>query len=339
MKRKNRTNRMVAFLAAVILTVFGLCQAAFAADTNTTNNANIDTNRPVSLSIKLEKEDASVDTNKTATIMIYQVGKWNGSEGKYVLTDEFAASEAVLDGEEIEEVLKEINTLQNFINDNHIAPLAEERTQNGQCSFPELSMGLYLVCSPEDAAAIARGDDTIINPFLTTLPLWVSRNNTSGEWRYDVEAAPKHGAPDTDPENPDNPDNPENPDNPDNPDNPNNPNNPNNPGGGNNGGGGGNNGGGGRRRVIIDPEGTPTSVIDDAGTPLEGLTPTPEQINDEEVPLANPITQFIEDVLTPLGLLPKTGDGSISYAPLLALMAASGLLIMGIIWRRVRRAQ
>ena len=47
MKRMNKRNRMVAFLAAVILTVFGLCQAAFAADTNTTNNANIDIDRPI----------------------------------------------------------------------------------------------------------------------------------------------------------------------------------------------------------------------------------------------------------------------------------------------------
>ena len=80
-------------------------------------------------------------------------------------------------------------------------------------------------------------------------------------------------------------------------------------------------------------------MIDDGGTPLEGLTPPSEQINDEEVPLGNSITQLIEDVLVPLGLLPKTGDGSISYAPLLALMAASGLLIFGLIWRRVRKAR
>ena len=175
-------------------------------------------------------------------------------------------------------------------------------------------MGLYMVCSPTDAQAITKGDNTVITPFLITLPLWVKNENAPGEWRYDVEASPKHGAPKND---------------------------DNNGGGngGNNGGGGGNSGGGGGRRGnIIDPEGTPTAMIDDGGTPLEGLTPPSEQINDEEVPLGNPITQLIEDVLVPLGLLPKTGDGSISYAPLLALMAASGLLIFGLIWRRVRKA-
>lgn len=174
----------------------------------------------------------------------------------------------------------------------------------------------------EDAQAKEKGDDTVITPFLTTLPLWVSNNdNLSGEWRYAVEAAPKHGEPKINPVDPDNPENPTPSD-----------------GGNNNGGGGG--GGGGRRGNIIDPEGTPTAVIDEGGTPLEGLTPTAEQIDDEGVPLANnPLTQLIEDVLVPLGLLPKTGDGSISYAPLLALMAASGLLIMGLIWRRVRKVQ
>ncbi|MCI9180838.1 MAG: LPXTG cell wall anchor domain-containing protein [Lachnospiraceae bacterium] len=314
MKRMNKRNRMVAFLAAVILTVFGLCQAAFAADTNTTNNANIDIDRPVSLSIKLVKEDGETDTAKTSTVKLYQVGKWDGSQGKYVLTDEFAASGISLEGETGDAILKEIDSLQTFIGSNGISPLAEGRTQSGQYTFADLSMGLYMVCSPTDAQAITKGDNTVITPFLITLPLWVKNENAPGEWRYDVEASPKHGAPED---------------------------NDNNGGGngGNNGGGGGNSGGGGGRRGnIIDPEGTPTAMIDDGGTPLEGLTPPSEQINDEEVPLGNSITQLIEDVLVPLGLLPKTGDGSISYAPLLALMAASGLLIFGLIWRRVRKA-
>ena len=111
MKRMNKRNRMVAFLAAVILTVFGLCQAAFAADTNTTNNANIDTDRPVSLKIKLVKEDGETDTAKTATVKLYQVGKWDGSHGKYVLTDEFAASGISLEVETGDAILKEIDSL------------------------------------------------------------------------------------------------------------------------------------------------------------------------------------------------------------------------------------
>ncbi len=37
MKRKTKLNRMAAFLAAMLLTVFSLCQAAFAADTNVSN--------------------------------------------------------------------------------------------------------------------------------------------------------------------------------------------------------------------------------------------------------------------------------------------------------------
>lgn len=139
----------------------------------------------------------------------------------------------------------------------------------------------------------------------------MKKDNAPGEWRYDVEASPKHGTPEDG----------------------------GNHGGGSNGGDGGN-GGGGRRENIIDPEGTPTAMIDDDGTPLEGMDTPSELIEDEDVPLSNnPIREFIEDVLVPLGLLPKTGDDSISYAPLIALMAASGLLIFGLIWRRVRKAR
>lgn len=147
------------------------------------------------------------------------------------------------------------------------------------------------------------------------MPLWTKKDNAPGEWRYDVEASPKHGTPEDS----------------------------GNHGGGSNGGDGGGdggNGGGGRRENIIDPEGTPTAMIDDDGTPLEGMDTPSELIEDEDVPLSNnPMREFIEDVLVPLGLLPKTGDDSISYAPLIALMAASGLLIFGLIWRRVRKAR
>ncbi len=311
MKRTNKINRMVAFLAAVILTVFGLCQAAFAADTNTTNYANIDPDRPVSLTIKLVKEDGETDTAKTASIRIYQAGEWDGNQGKYVLTDEFAASGVNLEGKTGEDILEEISALQTFIAENGLTPFAQGRTQNGQYTTPELSMGLYMVCSPTNAQAIANGDNTVITPFLTTLPLWVDKDNAMGEWRYAVEASPKHGRPSG-----------------------------NNGGGSNGGGGSGGSGGGGGGTTTITPEGPPTALIDDGGTPLDGLNPPSELIDDEDVPLAdNPFLELIEDVLVPLGLLPKTGDGSISYAPLLALMAASGLLIFGLIWRKVRKAR
>ena len=172
MKRTNKINRMVAFLAAVILTVFGLCQAAFAADTNTNGNANLNPDTPVSLTISLLRENNEIAADKSATIEIYQVGEWDGSEGSYVLTDAFAESGAKLDGETGEDILKEIEVLSAYAKEHAVAPLATGKTQNGQYVFSNLSMGLYLVSSLENKQAIANGDNSAITPFLTALPRW-----------------------------------------------------------------------------------------------------------------------------------------------------------------------
>ena len=311
MKRTNKINRMVAFLAAVILTVFGLCQAAFAADTNTNGNANLNPDTPVSLTISLLRENNDIAVDKTTTIEIYQVGAWDGSKGSYVLPDTFAGSDAKLDGKTGEDILKEIEGLNAYAKEHAVAPLAVGKTQNGQYVFSNLSMGLYLVRSSEKEQAVANGDNCEITPFITALPRWSEGESAGiGHWQYNVTASPKH----SDLSQGSN--------------------------GGNSNSSGGGGGGGGGGTTTITPGGVPTAQIEDGGTPLDGLNPPSELIDDEEVPLANnPFLELIEDVLVPLGLLPKTGDGSISYAPLLALMAASGLLIFGLIWRRVRKVR
>lgn len=108
-------------------------------------------------------------------------------------------------------------------------------------------------------------------------------------------------------------------------------------GGGNGGGGGGGGGsssGGGSSRVSTPGTQDGPTTIDDQDTALANL----ENIADEEVPLGNhPILEAIEDVLVPLGLLPKTGDGSVSYASLLAVLAVSGALIVLIMIKRRKR--
>ena len=104
-----------------------------------------------------------------------------------------------------------------------------------------------------------------------------------------------------------------------------------------NGSGTGGNGGGGGGRGDRDPGtggGPGGATIGDPDAPLANL----ENISDEDVPLAtNPILQAIEDVLVPLGLLPKTGDGSVSYTSLLTLLAVSGALIIFLVWRRRKK--
>lgn len=113
----------------------------------------------------------------------------------------------------------------------------------------------------------------------------------------------------------------------------NNDNNGNTSGGGSGNGGGG---GGGRDRDRSSTPSPSTTTIGDPDPALSNL----ENISDEEVPLAtNPILQAIEDVLVPLGILPKTGDGSVSYGPLLAALAVSGMLIILLVWKRRKKAE
>ena len=338
MKRKNKINRMAAFLAAMILTVFSLCHAAFAADTNATmrEDANMDTDRPLSLNITLVRDTAEIAADRTATVRLYQVGEWDASQGKYVLTEAFADSNVVLDLDKAGDIREETIALRSYVAEKEIAPLASGRTQEGKYSFSDLSMGLYMVCSPSEEEAKEIGDNARLTAFLVTLPLWTVDDNTNiGGWVYDVSTSSKY---ENVPHNPGD-------DNPGGNDPGGNDPGGNNPGGNNPGGnnpGGNNPGGGGPRRDRTPSSGGPGdgTPIDDDGTPLGNLDDNPlENIEDEGVPLSdNPIKQIIEDVLVPLGLLPKTGDGSISYAPLLALMGASGLLIFALIRRRIKKA-
>ena len=98
-------------------------------------------------------------------------------------------------------------------------------------------------------------------------------------------------------------------------------------GGGNSGGGGGGSssgGGGGRTDLTTDD----TVTITDPGTPTA-------QIGDGDVPLSpGDVIDQIVDTIVPLAVLPKTGDGSISYAALLAILLVSGGLAGGMYWKR-----
>ncbi|HIT41807.1 MAG TPA: LPXTG cell wall anchor domain-containing protein, partial [Candidatus Caccovicinus merdipullorum] len=91
-------------------------------------------------------------------------------------------------------------------------------------------------------------------------------------------------------------------------------------------GGGGSNGGGGGGRTDLTTDDTVT--ITDPGTPTA-------QIGEGEVPLSpGDVIDQIVDTLVPLAVLPKTGDGSLSYGVLLAVLIVSGGLAGGLYWKR-----
>lgn len=94
----------------------------------------------------------------------------------------------------------------------------------------------------------------------------------------------------------------------------------------NNNGGGGHSGGGGGSSSSgrINTNGSSTTV----------------NVPDSDVPLAdadNPVFKAIEDVLVPLGLLPKTGDNSARIQVMLGVTVMSAALLVLLIAKRRRR--
>lgn len=335
---------MAAFLAALMLTILCLCQAAFAAE-----QAGIDLGRQSSLTMELRRQEAPYElaADLHATIAIYQIGAWDGARGQYVLDGEFAQSGAdIEDGSPA--ALREIaRPLAEYAARENIQPEASGRITDGTLTFEGLSTAaLYLA-----AQTRSTGDNVETNPFVTYLPVWNDDPGNTG-WQYDVTASLKYevippssenpteptnpgGEDPTDPANPTDPADPSQ--TPENPTDPTGPTEPSSGSGGNNGGNGGGGGGGSRGdRDRTGGTGDPGTNIGDDDPALANL----ENIADDDVPLAtNPILQAIEDVLVPLGILPKTADGSVSYTPLLAVLAVSGALIVLLIVKRRKKAE
>ena len=187
MNRKRRKSKMAAFLTALMMTVC-FCQAVFAADT-----AGIDTARQGALAIDLKTVEETT-TNKTATIAVYKAGEWDGSQGRYELTESFQGSGADIHHlSTAEDLLKASQLLDQYALDQKIEETAVQTTSNGEARFTGLSTGLYLVCQREGTS-----DNVTMSPFLTTLPVLDEETNT---WNYEVNCYPKS--------QPDTPDNPE----------------------------------------------------------------------------------------------------------------------------------
>lgn len=92
------------------------------------------------------------------------------------------------------------------------------------------------------------------------------------------------------------------------------------------GGGGSSSGGGGGGRTDLTTDDTVT--ITDPGTPTA-------EIGEGEVPLSpGDVIDQIVDTLVPLAVLPKTGDSSLSYGVLLAVLLVSGGLAGSMYWKR-----
>lgn len=278
---KDKKRKMAAFLAAVSAAALCLCQAAFAAE-----SAGIEEDRQSVLSIDLEGQD------KMATMALYHVGEWDGSQGTYVLTGDFGGASVSFadmmseEGMSVDDTRAACEALIGYAVANGIQPVDLRTTEGGRLQFAPVDTGIYLVAQVGDSSTFQ------VSSFLTTLPVL-----EDGAWDYAVVAHPKNADVPVPPPAPTEPATQPS------------------------GGGGG--GGGGRRTTAVQGG----TVIGEGDVPLQ-------TINDENTPLGQ-ILDTIEDALTPLaGLLPKTGDRSISYLPLFLAFMASGA---GIILFAVKR--
>ncbi len=282
MKRKNKRNRMWSFLAAMILMFLCFCQSAFAGEP-----AGIDPDHKVTLTIDLEAQ------SKCATITLYRVGKWDGSIGEYVLTEEFSGSGAKLHDLTVSSMLQASKILDEYARKQASPVIAHQTTTLGKTQFSDLTSGLYLICQRREAS-----DNVTIRPYLTTLPVM---NEETHNWDYDVKAYPKNES-----DQPDTPDKPDKPDKPSVPDQP-----------------------------------TPSQPTPGDGGHTPGEPPELEELVPGIVPRSGleRVLDQIEDMMTPLAVLPRTADGSVSYLMLVIILAVSGALIFCLIRRKRKQGK
>lgn len=286
---KKKSRKMAAFLAAVLAAALCLCQAAFAAE-----SAGIEEeeDRQSTLSIDLEGQD------KTATMALYHVGEWDGSQGAYVPIDAFQGAGVSFadmmseEGMTVDEMEAACETLIAYAAANGIQAVDTQTTEGGKLQFMPVGTGLYLVAQAGDASTFR------VASFLTTLPML-----EDGIWEYAVEAHPKNAdvpvpptqAPTEAPTQP---------------------------------GGNGSSSGGGRTRRTSDASGT---AIGDGDVPLD-------TIEDDPTPLGQILDTIEDALTPLAGLLPKTGDRSIAYLPLFLAFLASGAGIVLFAAKRKREA-
>lgn len=322
MKRRNKRNRMSAFLGAMLLAVLCFCRTAAAAEAD--GKAAIDPERAVTLTIDLEEKQ------NCATVCLYRVGQWDGKAGAYGLTEEFSQSGAVLGAFTTAEMLEASRILEQYVQEQGMQAISCQTTSEGIAVFPDLPHGLYLICQEREAS-----DTVTITPFLTVLPVM---DTVTHEWNYQVRAYPKHEPDQPEPSEPDEPTKPEpsepdeptkpEPSEPDKPTKPN-PNDPDRP----------------DRPDKPDPT-DPAPSSPEPGQPMPGGGGNPP---DEPVPLSEladsiiprsgleRMLEQIQDLMTPLAVLPRTGDDWISCGSLVVILAVSGSLIFCLVRRRRKK--
>lgn len=114
------------------------------------------------------------------SLTIYKIAdiNFNNSEYNFVLTDKFKDS-----GESLENIQssKLASSLYRYSKQNSISGKKQKINSNGNISFDDIELGLYLLVQEEAANGYSK-----ILPFIVSIPM---REN--GVYIYDVDASPK----------------------------------------------------------------------------------------------------------------------------------------------------
>ncbi len=198
---------LAAFVLAALITCLG-ATAAYAG-----NGADVDLDAKGSITATLTADSG---TPADGELTLYQAAtlKVTADDMVYAYTSDFDGCTASLADPADTALPAE---LASWVSEHSLTGTAATIGSDGKVTFPDLSVGLYLICQTTSSTGF-----NDINPFVVTVPL-----DVDGTWVYDVDASPKVEPMTATP----NTDNPPDSDNP--------------PDTGKGGGGGGNGGGSG----------------------------------------------------------------------------------------------
>lgn len=160
-------------LAALLLVSVLLCSMSIVAYAH--EAPDISKKGTISITMRYNKNPVA-----GGSLTLYRVGDIKEDDGNYsfTLTEDFTASQADLTDITSANLAKQFA---QYAKDQKISGEAVKINDNGEVSFSDLDLGLYLLTQNEAASGYAAAD-----PFLVTVPM-----NENGTYIYAVDASPK----------------------------------------------------------------------------------------------------------------------------------------------------
>lgn len=174
MKKIREMARCGLVLVLTLAVMAGAAVTAGAAET-----ADLDMDRTGSISLTLKDSDGNAVSGGAVTLCQVAAFYLDDGDMAYALTDAFAGFTSLLDVED-SGLASELAT---YAEDNSVSGTTVSVGEDGEISFSNLTLGLYLVVQTTESDHYKT-----INPFVVTVPM-----EEDGVWVYAVDASPKVG--------------------------------------------------------------------------------------------------------------------------------------------------